>query len=140
MFYVFYVKLLFFIFWYMKEVLKNCTYGLFFVHGRIWRMQYFISNICIFLWGILFLAIIYFFRPDIVLVYFLEYMVYTSGFFILLSGFVRARRLHDLNMSGWWSIAFWIASLFSIVWIILELYLLLAKWTSWENKYGIENQ
>jgi len=59
-------------------------------------------------------------------------------FLFIINSAITCRRLHDLNLSGWWQIIFIIASIFisKIISVIVFIILLFLKGTSGTNKYG----
>lgn len=70
-------------------------------------------------------------------------------FFLIPQIAVTARRLHDVNMSGWWQLFIIVpitfnymlptleTAIFAVVCLIVLLYFLVQKGTAGENKFGI---
>lgn len=122
----------------MKQFLINYTYGLFYIHERIWRLQYFLSTLFFVIWSLILLMFCFVsFWEFISLNFFLFLWLYLLLLFIWLT-MIKVRRLHDLNISWWWSPIFTIVEIIPIIWLIPYFYLLFKKWTQSKNKYSID--
>jgi uncharacterized membrane protein YhaH (DUF805 family) len=123
--------------WYLKALKKYATF-----EGRAQRAEYWYSV----LFSIIFAFSIYITLSIIMtfsiaalgtqhkgILFFFFPLALLSGLFIcLVMVAVTARRLHDINFSGWWQIIFYIP----LIGLILSIVLLVQDSTPGNNKYG----
>ena len=85
------------------------------------------------------------------------YLLFYSGLIIIIAGntiiqsFLTAKRFHDLNISGWWTLVLFVPNLlqssgkyvifftiFAIINLIVLLFLLFKKGTKGPNRFGLD--
>ena len=99
--------------------------------GRIARLNYFIAGLALFIFEFL-LSSLFFIIFGWVGGYILSSLVAIAG--VILSFSLMARRIHDIDESGWWSLF----ALVPLVNLILLIILLFHAGTSGANTYGPE--
>lgn len=103
----------------------------FITEGRLNRWAYFIKSLKLTLWLILFGSIAVIIGMFILSLGWLAFLV-VIALATVAQWMVLIRRLHDLNLSGWWSLLY----LVPYVDIIFCLYVLFAKGTDGPNRFG----
>lgn len=103
--------------------------------GRIGRMQYFVTSIILMLVvlfpGNLFVSFSFEFDGIILLIFLLMlFVVYVVSMTLEIS--ITVRRLHDIGMSGWFTLILFVPFL-NLLWV---LYLLFRRGEGVPNKYG----
>ena len=110
----------------MKELLN------FSIKGRLRRRYFWIGKIVILTVLIILFTILSFLREDILAIFGLIALVFYAIFSFSLS----IRRLHDLDISGWW----FALQLIPIVGEIQFLILLFSKGTVGNNRFGTDTK
>lgn len=57
-------------------------------------------------------------------------------YLMIVESFLRCRRLHDLNTSGWYTLPTMIFQNIPLLGLILWVYISFFSWKEWENTYG----
>lgn len=125
-----------------KRSIKTIRYKYFSFNGRIGRMDYFLRGIILCSAIMLTTLALVFINGFTKFSHTLEVMNFdeaiipfyciTFPFHLWSNACLATKRLHDLNMSGWWCIAHFIP----VLSFFIEIFLLFFRGTNGVNKYG----
>ena len=125
-----------------KKLIKTIKYKYFSFNGRIGRLAYFLRGIVLYL-AVMFATLMFVlingftkFSHTLEVMSFDEAIIpfycITFPFHLWSNACLAVKRLHDLNMSGWWCVAHFIP----VLSFFIEILLLFFRGTSGINKYG----